>query len=94
MDENVLAESVSLAKPEWIPGGSHEKEASHVSRIASRLQTVLVALEEEFHLVPERQKKVIGTSPSLKLVNLLLCKEIFNELGVQSRNTWTAPAGE
>ena len=46
MDENVLAESVSLAKPEWIPGGSHEKEASHVSRVASRLQTVLVALEE------------------------------------------------
>ena len=64
MDENVLAESVSLAKPEWIPGGSHEKEASHVSRVASRLQTVLVALEEEFHLVPERQKKVIDTSVS------------------------------
>ena len=77
MDENVLAESVSLAKPEWIPGGSHEKEASHVSRVASRLQTVLVALEEEFHLVPERQKKGHRYQPTFKACKSVTVQRSF-----------------
>ena len=52
-----MAEGVCFAEPEWVPGGGYQQEAPHVAGVAGGLKAVLVALQEELHLVPEKKKK-------------------------------------
>ena len=52
VDEHVLAEAEQGGGVHVEGGGDGDLEPSHVARISSIFQTVLIALEEEFELEP------------------------------------------